>query len=117
MKQMMILLLSIFLCGFLTLVKGSEMEEKNFSCNLAAFPGKLIPYIVIAYNDFSIKNKFIDNYSISISDDDNVVVVKFSPNFHPDEGMVLGGKTKYGRFIKYTFGKTEVLDFSRSFSR
>jgi len=117
MKGSVVLSLVILLNSYSTLVTGNDMEDKNMSNEIIKFSGWAIPYVVVAYNDFVLKNSSINNYQISVEDNRNLVIVKFTPDFSLSEGMVLGGKTKNGRFVKYTFEKESEHNFTRTYAR
>ena len=81
----------------------------------AKINGFVIKYLNIALNDFV--GEDLDNFEISLIQSPNEIKVIFSPKFHPDEGHVLGGKTKYGREVTYLFDHDSTEIKRKHFSR
>jgi hypothetical protein len=80
------------------------------------FDGVAFSGIKSAYDDFFSMGYDINNYTVDILISNQIKVV-FTPKFHPDEGLVLGGKTRHGREVSYVVDLTTLKIINRTFAR
>lgn len=99
--------------------KGSiELHKEKLMENSTAvrFDGVAFSGIKSAYDDFFSMGYDINNYTVDILISNQIKVV-FTPKFHPDEGLVLGGKTRHGREVSYVVDLTTLKIINRTFAR
>lgn len=80
------------------------------------FEGVVFHSILAAYEDFAEFGDDIANFTVDI-DVSKDVKVTFIPKHYPDEGHILGGKTKYGREVSYLMDKSTGSIIKKSFAR
>lgn len=80
------------------------------------FEGVVFNSILAAYEDFAKFGYNIANFTVDINVS-NDIKVTFTPKLHPEEGHVLGGKTKYGREVSYVIDKSTGKVINKSFAR
>ena len=80
------------------------------------FEGVVFNSILAAYEDFAKFGYDIANFTVDI-DVSKDVKVTFTPKRHPDEGHILGGKTKFGREVSYIMDKSTGNLIKKSFAR
>jgi hypothetical protein len=80
------------------------------------FEGVVFHSILAAYEDFAEFGYDIANFAVDI-DVSKDVKVTFIPKHHPNEGHILGGKTKFGREVSYIMDKSTGNLIKKIFAR
>lgn len=80
------------------------------------FEGLVLNSVLAAYEDFATFGYDIGNFTVDI-DVSREVKITFTPKRQPDEGDILGGKTKYGREVSYVMDKSTGSIIKKSFAR
>lgn len=79
--------------------------------------GITFQYMLIAYRDFSEKEKKLENYTVRYQDHGDTVEVIFVPKFDQKEGLVLGGRTTLGREVHYHISKEDKKITKKHYAR
>jgi len=84
--------------------KGIVMSS-YYTKNELVLSGKLLTFVLVAYNEFIKKTKDMTNYEVLILESDSEVRITFVPKSAYGE-KVLGGRTSLGESVSYYVSKS-----------